>query len=260
MQVSTPSPSPLSVYASIVDNRTQDPVYIQGMPVTPGNELFIPVVGRAPGANGTFWRSDLTIFNYRAVPIAVSVRYLAGGADNRNAPAHVLTIPAGNTVTVSDVLSTFGLTSGTGALQLFWSFSGGAPAVTSRTYTTVAGGGTYGQSIDPISARGYDSIVPGLRSDGGYRSNVGFVNSGDSPIGVTVKLLSVSGQSLGTATVTLPPKSQSQTSVAALFPSVSIGSLGSFTLQAHTDDAPTLSAYGSIVDNSSGDPVFFAGQ
>jgi PKD repeat protein len=260
MQVTTPSPSPLSIYASVIDNRTQDPVYIQGTPVAAGNELFIPVVGRAPGANGTFWRSDVTIFNYRGVAIGINVRYLAGGADNRNAPSHVLTIPAGNTVTVSDVLSTFGLTSGTGALQLFWLFSGGAPAVTSRTYTTVTGGGTYGQSIDPLSAQGFDSVVPGLRSDGGYRSNLGFVNSGDSQIRASVTLLSSSGQTLGSAAVTLPPKSQMQTSVAALFPSVSTGSLGSFTLRAHTNDAPTLSAYGSIVDNGSGDPVFFAGQ
>ena len=32
------------------------------------------------------------------------------------------------------------------------------------------------------------------------------------------------------------------------------------TLQAHTDSGPLLFAYGSIIDNTSGDPVFFAGE
>ena len=57
----------------------------------------------------------------------------------------------------------------------------------------------------------------------------------------------------------MPPKSQSQSSVAALFPGIDAGSLGFFTLQAH-DDSGQMFAYGSIVDNASGDPVFFAGQ
>src|SRR5256886_11977382 len=56
------------------------------------------------------------------------------------------------------------------------------PVVTSRIYTSVASGGTYGQSIDPITRQGYDSVVPGLRSDASFRSNIGLVNSGDTPI------------------------------------------------------------------------------
>ena len=47
--------------------------------------------------------------------------------------------------------------------------------------------------------------------------------------------------------------------VAALFPSINTATLGYVTLQAH-DDSGRLFAYGSIVDNASGDPVFFAGQ
>jgi hypothetical protein len=131
--------------------------------------------------------------------------------------------------------------------------------VTSRTYTTVAGGGTYGQSIDPVAAFARDAFVPGLRSDSSFRSNIGFVNDSDVTTGVTVSLLASNGQTLATAFVQLPPKSTSQSSAAALFPGVDVNSLGFFTLQAH-DDSGQLFAYGSIVDNASGDPVFFAGQ
>src|SRR5258708_40379032 len=113
-----------------------------------------------------------------------------------------------------------GLRSGAGTLQITRMVDGFELAVNSRTYPTVAGGGTYGQSIDPIGARGYDSVVPGLRSDTSYRSNAGFVNSGDTTINVGAVLLSSAGQQLGTAFVTLLPRSQTQTSLAALFPGV----------------------------------------
>jgi hypothetical protein len=56
------------------------------------------------------------------------------------------------------------------------------------------------------------------------------------------------------------PRSQAQYSLTTLFPNVNASSLGSFTMQAHTDSGAVLFAYGSVVDNGSGDPVFFAGQ
>jgi PKD repeat protein len=259
LSATTQSANALSVYASVIDNRTQDPVFIQGVPSNAGGtEMTIPVVGRAPGINGTFWRSDVTLFNTTAATMTVSARFLPSGSDNRFAPAHAFTLAPGQAYVARDIVSTFGLSSGSGALQLTW--NGAAPVVTSRTYTSVDGGGTFGQSIDPITTAGYDSVVPGLRSDASFRSNVGFVNTGDTTLSVGVALLSASGQQLGTATLQLPPRSQSQTSVAAMFPNVNAATLGSCTLRAHTGDAPALFAYASIVDNASGDPVFFAGQ
>ncbi|HKS24841.1 MAG TPA: PKD domain-containing protein [Thermoanaerobaculia bacterium] len=259
MRITTGAPGAISAYASVLDNRTQDPVYIQAVPLASASKLVIPAVGRLPGANGTFWRSDVTLFNANEfTPQTVTLRYRAAGADNRNAPSHQYTVLAGRTMVLADVLSAFGLTSGSGALEVTWS-AGSAPVVTSRTYTTVAGGGTFGQSIDPVAAFGRDAFVPGLRSDFNFRSNVGFVNDSDVTTGVTVSLLGANGQTLATAFVQLPPKSNAQSSVAALFPDVNVNFLGSFTLQAH-DDSGQLFAYGSIVDNGSGDPVFFAGQ
>jgi hypothetical protein len=41
---------------------------------------------------------------------------------------------------------------------------------------------------------------------------------------------------------------------------VNVAALGTVTLQAHTDSGPMLFAYGSLIDNNSGDPVFFGGM
>jgi PKD repeat protein len=260
--VSTSTPSALTAYASVVDNRTQDPVYIQAEPLpTPiDNTLVIPAVGRAAGANGTFWRSDVTLLNPHNGTIDLTLRYLPGGSDNRFAPARVFSVTPGQSLVLPDVLSAFGYDSGAGALQISWATNGWGPSVTSRTYTSTPAGGTFGQSIDPVQSFGYDSFVPGLRSDSSFRSNAGFVNGGDANLNISVTLLSSSGQALANATLSLKPRSQTQTSLGALFPNVNVSLLGSCTLQTHTNDAPALFMYGSIIDNTSGDPVFFAGE
>jgi PKD repeat protein len=257
MRATAATQNAISVYASVVDNRTQNPVYIQGAPEPVSTSLVLPVVGRAPGINGTFWRSDVTLFNPTQGWLTGNVRCLAAGSDNRFAGSRPISIAPGRTVILADVLSWLGLSSGSGALELMWNSA--AAVVTSRTYTTAANGGTYGQSIDPIASFGQDVYVTGLRSDSAYRSNVGFVNGADTPITISVSLLSPLGQTLAATSVQLQPRSQAQYSVASLFPNAATSSLGTFTLQAHSD-ATSLFAYGSVIDNLSGDPVFFAGQ
>jgi PKD repeat protein len=248
-----------SAYASIVDNRTQDPIYVQAVAPSSGSGSFVPVVGRASGANGTFWRSDVTMFNPGASALTVSLRYLANGIDNRGASSRSLTIGPRQSTTLSDVSTWLGAGDGNGALQVSWSGASG-PVVTSRTYTSTTAGGTFGQSIDPIRAAARDSVVTGLRSDSSYRSNLGLVNTADQAISVALSIVSPSGQTVGTTNVTVQAKSAIQASVSGLFPALNAAALGSFTLEAHTDSAASLFAYGSIIDNLSGDPVFFGGK
>jgi PKD repeat protein len=238
----------VSGYASVVDNTTQDPIYIQAIPAPAEKSLTIPAVGRAPGANGTFWRSDVTLFNPNSDAINISLRY--------NGTNKTLNLPARDTQVLSDILSSFGATAGNGALFLSWTASTG-PVVTSRTYTSVETGGTFGQSIDPIASLSPNSYVPGLRNDASFRSNIGFVNGGTEEETFTVLVLSPSGTELARNSVTVPAKEQRQYSVSALFPNVNSSS---FTLAIQGDPDAKLFAYGSIIDNASGDPVFFAGQ
>ena len=240
----------VSAYASVVDNITQDPIYIQARASESGNALTIPVVGRAPGANGTFWRSDITLYNPSSNTVTFTLRY-AGATKT-------LTLGANDTTVLSDVLSQFGHTSSSGALQVTWSSSSIGPVVTSRTYTTAANGGTYGQSIDPVAEFARRVFVPGLRNDGSYRSNIGFVNGGSETESFAVMLLSPAGTELARKNVTLAAGQQMQTAVTALFPNASLQA--GFTLQAEGDSNAKLFAYGSMVDNASGDPVFFAGR
>jgi len=249
MRIAAAASDAISGYASVIDNLTQDPLYIQAHAAETGGALTIPVAGRAPGANGTFWRSDITLYNPSSNSVTLTLRY-AGATKS-------VSLGANDTTVLSDVLSQFGLPSGSGAVQVTWTSATG-PVVTSRTYTTVTTGGTYGQSIDPIAELARRVFVPGLRNDGSYRSNIGFVNGGNETEVFAVILLSPFGNELARTNVTLAAGQQMQTSVTALFPNASLGA--GFTLQAEGDSNARLFAYGSMVDNESGDPVFFAGR
>jgi PKD repeat protein len=250
LKIVSTSDSVVSGYASVIDNRTQDPIYVQAVPVKVGTNLVVPVVGRAPGANSTFWRSDVTFFNPATTTQPLTLRY--GGE------AETVFIEGNDTLVLSDVLSRFGHNSGSGLLNISWTNGSTGPIVTSRTYTSVDGGGTYGQSIDPVAAFGSSMYVPGLRHDGSYRTNVGFVNAGNETEVVTVRLFSPFGKELGRTNVTLGANAQIQYGVAGLFPDAGFGT--GFTLSVEGDANAKVFAYGSMIDNASGDPVFFAGR
>lgn len=248
MRLTAASQDAVSAYASVVDNRTQDPIYIQAVPAGANGSLTIPVVGRAPGANNTFWRSDVTLFNPSSSSVSLTLRY--NGANKS------VSLGGNDTLVLADVVSQYGLSAGSGTLQVSWNAASG-PVVTSRTYTSVDGG-TYGQSIDPVAAFASRMFVPGLRNDDGYRSNVGFVNGGSEAETIAVTLLSPSGTELARTNLTVNAGQQVQFGVNALFAGVAVPA--GFTLAAEGDANARVFAYGSMVDNASGDPVFFAGR
>ena len=250
MRVTASTANVLGAYASVVDNRTHDPLYIGAAALPTRREAIIPVVGRSPGAHGTFWRSDVTIFNPGSGWLSLTLRH---GGKNKS-----LFLMANETSVISDIVDAMGLESGTGTLVVSWDSSTG-PIITTRNYTPAPDGGTFGQSIDPVAAFTNESYVTGLRSDSSFRANVGFVNGGTSPISVQVALIGANGAQVAAASLSLNPDQLIQTSVAALFPGVNASGLGSFTLHARSS-AAGLFAYGSVIDNASGDPVFFGGR
>lgn len=250
MRISAGAEDAVSVYASVIDNESQDPIYVQARPGAKGSELTIPVAGRAPGANGTFWRTDVTLFNPTGSRLTLALRY--------DGATRWIALDGGDTVVLADVVSSqFGRSSGMGALKVSWSGTSG-PVVTSRTYTSMLGtSATFGQSIDPVTSFSRSAFVTGLRGDSAYRSNIGFVNGGSETETFQVILLSAFGSELGRKAVTLPAGAQTQSALNALFPGASSTA---FTVQVAGDADARLFVYGSMVDSLSGDPVFYAGQ
>ena len=103
-------------------------------------------------------------------------------------------------------------------------------------------------------------MITGLRSDDGFRTNLGVVNGGDSWIGATVEAYGPEGGMIAQASITMPPKSHSQWSASSLFPALDAEKLGPFTVVVTSTAGPSIFAYGSVVDRVSGDPIYLAGR
>jgi hypothetical protein len=198
----------------------------------PQQALVLPVAGYLPGANGTFFRSDITFVNYRAQSQNVLVAWLEQGKDGTNAPSFRVTVPSSAIdratglinvpPTIPDFVGRMGL-SGLGSLLLIGIDSNGnADAQASidaysRIWTYEPG--SQGPESESLSSTGFtdlgatESVAPGLRRDSGFRTNVGVVNLDPQASDFTV---GASGErKSATFAVHVPPLSMIQTTIPA---------------------------------------------
>lgn len=206
----------------------------------------IPAVAHAPGANGTNFVTDVRIASNASVAETLMAVFTPSGVDGRVTFAAVqLSLAPHQVLALDDVVARTFTSVGTGQLQI--SGATGDFVVTSRTYTK-ASPGTYGQAIPgapPSSATAL--VVGGLRVDDDFRSNVGFAESGGNVVDVHVDWRDASGAIIGTSSVTLPPFSHLQIPAPA------------GAVRADVSGDAALMAYGSVVDNRSGDSVYVSG-
>ena len=242
-------------------------------------DLYIlPVAARTTGLGNTPFRTDVSLQNFQTVPITVSFLFIQGGEGNRenitNLQSNVLpngsvTIPALGSVILTDVLDGF---TGAGAnpFGAIMVSSDRAFAVSSRAYSPLPAGGTYGQTVSPVrdfienslgdtNNTGATSYLPGLVQNTSFRTNLGFVAAaGANGMGIEVILRDAAGATLGTRGFNIPANSFVQTQ----FSVVSIAnvqfSAGSAEYRITTGDG-AAAPYASIVDNVTADAVYVTG-
>ena len=179
---------------AVVDWRRQY-AYPANVPVV------IPVAGSLRGALSTYFRTDLALTNAGTSPSAGRLRYYSrtGEVIDRN-----VTLAAGESRIISDVLVTLFNVSGDAVGYLELTPSSGTTLMTSRTYTTVSGSvATFGASVPtlPISSglrlgdvRLFggieDSSIATTRAarPATYRTNLGLVEIAGQPATVRVTL------------------------------------------------------------------------
>ena len=240
-------------YASLVDQASRDSVFLVG--AVPASEWLVPVVAHNPGQAGTYWRSDLGVFNPSPTAVTVTLEYLPQGLDNSQGGlvANPVMLAGQATQVMGDVAgSLFGVTNGKGALLVR---STGPVVVSSRTYTNREGGGTYGHGGPPVQPQALVATprtIAGVRQADGYRSNVGLV-TGSRGVLVTLRLRDADGAVLATrSNFYVPPRSLVQLGLTTLFPGAPLPDpVGAIDV---LPDGPLL-AYLSVVDGSSQDPV-----
>ena len=222
------------------------------------SRLVFPNVGSVPGANESFWRSDLTLHNPYDQPMRLGLRYVAG-ATRRD---RTVVLNPGRSVRWENVVRTlFSAPDSRGALWIDFRGDRG-PVARVKTYdaTRVSSGtvdrplassdsATSGTNLD-------DLVIVGLPGGGqsARRVNVGVVNIGNIPATFRITVRTRDGVQVGEAVEQGLPEAES-----AFINNVELESGATIddTSTVHvTMIAGTGVAYASVVD-SDGDAQFF---
>lgn len=226
---------------------------------------YIPVVGKATGAAGENFVTDMRIINYGASSAVVTLDYFQASAQGHAAPTATaaVTVAPGEQEVLDDMLTLLNA-SGIGGLRVS---STESIEVRARVLDDqrAGGEGTTGFSVEAgeladartagslgfLSAATSAEIAAGV----GFRSNIGWFNPNATPASATFTARATDGSILGTKTVTIPGYSMVQQGAFALVDSVPAGSQEQENFyMTWTSDAP-LFVYAAVVDNKTGDSV-----
>ncbi len=223
-----------------------------GSPPPSGQATWVEAVINLNTSGGDRWRSDVAVYNAGSSAATINFRvYLdSGGTVEATSQSPV---PAGGQAYFVDLVGQLQRTD-KGSLEV-WSSQ--PLVVTSRTYNDRGTAGTYGQFYDGYSpsqglAAGQVAVIPQLRQDATFRSNISVTNTGTAAASVTLTLHLPNGTQVWSDTRTLAPgrfyqwvrpfQSAGQTNLISGFARIRINS-GSGVI-----------ASGSVIDGRTGDP------
>jgi len=222
--------------------------------------MVIPAAGSVAGANGTFFRSDVTFANYNDEDQAVGVLWLPNG-DPDGFEAIVIVLEGTSIVTAEDFVGDFIEVQGLGSI-LFLPLDpesedfdpDAAIDIYSRIWTPQPNAsGTVSQPFPGVEpdymTNEEDGVVLGLRQDAQYRTNFGLLNISEDDLTFNMTVLSEDHPDVERS-VTVPSLSMVQTGIPA-------GDHGLLSLAFELTSTPTTGftwvAYGTSTDNITGD-------
>lgn len=258
---------PAALWLSMIDNKTGDASFIPfttyGLETSPSGRLAFPAIIHAPGVNGTYWRTDAygVISNGAAGGTAqVPEANFHGGCTDAAARKLIPVSSAPNMdnwpqfwrTTFPDLAQQFcgDADNASGALEVR---TGSWMTMVSRTYTTRADGGTYGDILPLYPPRGWPSRhFAGIEVSAAFRANVGLYNGSDAPSTLALRLFRVDGTLQGETHVTLAARETRQRGLSQLFTAIPDGIYGLSVLPL---GGSGCWPYVSLVDNVTGDPT-----
>jgi uncharacterized repeat protein (TIGR01451 family) len=250
-----------TAYASVVDSKSGDPILVSAVPLGGGANRFV-VPGIADLNNGAAsWRSDVRVFNGGTSPQTATLTFypLGGGASSTQS----LTVSPGQVAALDDILhSLFGITNAGGTLHV--TTPANAPlVVTARTFDQTANG-TLGQFIPAVTSS--DTIGLGDRAlqlvqvedSVRYRTNFGVVETSGKPATVEVAVFLPDSKVQPKAQISLAAFESKQFPIIS---SLGLGNAYNARISVKVIDGDgKITAYGSVIDMTSGAPTYIPAQ
>ena len=220
---------------------------------------FLPAAARAPGAEDSFWTTDVDINNSGTQAAHFQYLWLPRATDNSMpAASDTFTVEPGETIRHADVLgAAFGVSDETDALGALAILSDSTMLkISSRTFNTNEMG-TYGQGIPGIPA---DDLIQSnskkrilfFTENEAYRSNIGALNGTGSPLTLMWERFTSDGQLVDAASVELRPWENVQLN--QVFAGEAPVEGGYIDIWTETEGG-AFAAYGSVVSNRTSDPT-----
>lgn len=262
---------PAVVWLSIIDNRTGDASFVPftqyAIEVADSKDrLAFPAVANTPGANGTYWRTDVTALVSNRVALGEPQRphaafYPAPGAPCSAQQMRLTPTPGFPDgalwsqfwyTTFADVASQVcpGMQGIRGALEIA---TGSWMSGYSRTYTTDSDGGTYGEILPLYPPRGWPVRHFPVELSTQTRVNLGLYNGSDEPSKIELRLYTSKGEERATRTIDLGARDWQQLSLRELLGNDLAD--GVYGLSVITIEGVGAWPYVSTVDNVTGDPT-----
>jgi hypothetical protein len=220
--------------------------------------LVIPAAGTGPGANDSHWQTELTLHNLSASPITATLTFhdILGSAGTST-----VTVAPRATVAVADVVANrFGRATATGAIEVaFDSAFAQKLTVSSRTFNKSAAG-EFGQDIPAVDQSsipdaGSTVVLSGPSSATDARFNFGVY--ADVASTLQWDLVRADGTIAASKEVSYAAGTQAQYNfgISTLF---SASAQDNDTVHVIVTSGRAI-AYGSVVNNASGDPTYVPG-
>lgn len=246
------------VFASMIDNISGDPTYLDAVPHLYSFDVQVPGVAHTEGSDNTHWRSRVAVVNINPHPVEIEAVFQAAGSPETAGPIP-FTLEPHRLRLLDDPLEELFNTSGSGTLKL--SALHGL-AASGRTFNDTGELGSYGQRSPGLDPSGENTLRPGLLGfliqldeNESRRSNLGLMNLKSTNVEIEAVLIAASGTELGRQTYTVPGgRSRQINRVFKSFTDQSV-STGRITLRVLTPDG-RATAWASTIDSGTGDPVF----
>jgi hypothetical protein len=253
----------VTAYASVIDNRTGDPLLVSGVPLsaTANNKYVLP--GVADLNNGlASWRTDMRIFNNSTTPQAASLLFYP--QNNGGAPVtKAVTINPGEVRTLDNVLQTLFEQTNTGGAMHITTPGNSSLVVTGRTYNQTENG-TFGQFINAVTP--FEAVGKGDRSlqilqvedSVRYRTNLGLAEVSGREVNVEVTVLLPDSKVTPKLAFTLQPNEFRQLGIIR---DLGLGNAYNARITVRvTDGDGRVTAYGSVIDMITQDPTYVPAQ
>ncbi|MEM9290678.1 MAG: hypothetical protein AAGD01_03260 [Acidobacteriota bacterium] len=254
--------------ATLLEADSEDQIFLPARDLgsLDANPLYLPRVLRDFGLFDSELVSRLVAHNPSTADTVLTLDLLLRGQDNSTPQSAQLTVPAGQTVAVNNLMQElFELEEATGALRVGWQNARGeAPRVLSLAFASTETDGVtrrFGMLVDSRDpAEGAQQIVDfGAEQSSIFKASYGVVNLADRLTRIEVVLRDSNGNVIATKRRGLQPFQHLELNLVGLFSPENIGEGSSWSLTTEVVLGGDVLTYLANI-NTSGDVFFIPGR